>query len=481
MSVEKKTEALFESFLELEKRAGFFDIEIDDVPVWERIRHSVYRDIKQSLEIEGQAHATSNAESASRKYLHALKALAVSGVSRNPLFSGKHDIFIYGHQRRKQLDDGRWWDIYFDPIYEEIDLDYVHLENQYQNEHLTPARTENLRYREFIYYLAHLWRMVGLGLPALTERDLEQARYIETEITAEFGVELNFEDRIRRQLELREPLRRLYRTMLKRIDPEIVLLVVGYGRDTFVETCQEMGIPVVELQHGVIHDRKLEYTYSDKELFPDYLFVWGEFWKERIEFPIPDDHVVPVGYPYLEQAAGRYADVPSQEQLLFISQGPFGEQLSRLAVEVDQHPAIEHNIVYKLHPGEYDRWQDEYPWLLDADFRIIDSPSPPLYQLFAESSAQIGVGSTAVYEGLCFDLETYVYNYPGSHILEPLVNEGAATTVSNVNGLASELGTQAVSFEQESYFLPNAIANISRELTAIQKRAGDTPRRISKQ
>ena len=165
---------------------------------------------------------------------------------------------------------------------------------------------------------------------------------------------------------------------------------------------------------------------------------------------------MPVGYPYLEQRRSQYVDTETAEQILFISQGTIGEQLSKFALEVDQHPEIDYNVVYKLHPGEYDRWREEYPWLVNTDFEVIDGSEPPLYQLFAESSVQVGVYSTAVYEGLAFDLETYVYDCSGSNVLDSLIEEGSAELISSAEELASSLGTNGASFDSDYYFAPNA-------------------------
>ena len=92
--------------------------------------------------------------------------------------------------------------------------------------------------------------------------------------------------------------------------------------------------------------------------------------------------------------------------------------------------------MYKLHPGEYDRWREAYPWLVDADIKVIDSSEPPLYELFARSSVQVGVASTAIYEGLTFDLETYIYDCQGWAVTKPLVADGAATLVASADELA---------------------------------------------
>lgn len=227
---------------------------------------------------------------------------------------------------------------------------------------------------------------------------------------------------------------------------------------------------MVELQHGVIYDHHLGYSYPENETkttFPDYLLTFGEFWNENARFPISDDRVIPVGYPYLEQRLDKYDDVEPAEQLLFISQGTIGRELSQFALKVHEDNRIDHEVVYKLHPGEYDRWEDEYPWLAESDMRVIDESEPPLYRLFAESSAQIGVGSTAVYEGLCFGLETFVFEVDGSEVLRPLIEDGAASSVESVEDLREDIGSATEHrFDRERFFKSDSVDNI---ITALKK------------
>ncbi|MFC6752983.1 hypothetical protein [Halorubrum tibetense] len=219
------------------------------------------------------------------------------------------------------------------------------------------------------------------------------------------------------------------------------------------------------------HDHHFGYSFPENETkttFPDYLLTFGEFWNENARFPIPDDRVIPVGYPYLEQRLDAYDDVKPAEQLLFISQGTIGRELSQFALKVHEDDRIDHEVVYKLHPGEYDRWEDEYPWLAEPDIRVIDEPEPPLYRLFAESTAQVGVGSTAVYEGLCFDLETFVFDTDGSDVLQPLVEDGTAATISTADELVGKMNReQRRRFDRERFFKPDAVENILQELNTI--------------
>lgn len=460
-----------DALLTLEAKSGFFEIEINGIPVWERIRFHVHRELLKALGVAGQAHSSAEFESIFERYWIPLRSLCESAGRRNPLLAPEHDVLVWGHSRRNMLDDGLWWDLYFDPIYDHLDLDYLHLESQHLRSHRRPAKTENLRYLDFIEYTAKLSREIGLGSNPPSDDELEELRRIRDEIHEEFGVDINFEEQVTATLALRQPLLVLYRRLLRRVDPDIVLLVVSYGRETFIEACQELSIPVVELQHGVIHPFHLGYRYPGdrtKEAFPDYLFTFGEFWNDVVEYPIPEERVIGVGYPYLEQQREKYKEIPRKDQILFISQGPIGEQLSKFALEVDEDPRIDYSVIYKLHPGEYDRWRDEYPWLREVNFEVIDDPEVPLYRLFAESKVQIGVGSTAVYEGLSFDLETYVFDCPGSEVLEYLVEHGVAESVNSTEDLSSKLNNHRIPFDKREFFKRESIDQISKEIREIK-------------
>jgi len=98
---------------------------------------------------------------------------------------------------------------------------------------------------------------------------------------------------------------------------------------------------------------------------------------------------------------------------------------------------------------------------------VIDGQSPSLYELFAQSRAQVGAGSTAVYEGLCFDLETYVYDVDGARKLMPLEEAGAARRIDSVDALAAQLGRGADTFDRERYFVVDAHETMQKTLERL--------------
>lgn len=456
----------FESF---EQELNLFSVQSNQTPIWERIRFSVFREI---IRKRGRGQAHSHSGDGVTDYLRGFTLWLKNAIHRNPYFSENHDFIFFGHQRRKLEEDEYWWDLYCDPIHEQSELDYVHMEKPILLSHRSPARTENLRYLDLIDYGGTLQRKLGLRSPSIPNEVVSQLENAETEIQRRFDVDIDLVAEARKALHVRNTTLPLYERLLDRVDPEVVVLVVSYGDETLIEACKRKEIPVVELQHGVIYDHHFGYSYPEDETkttFPDYLLTFGEFWNENARFPIPDDRVIPVGYPYLEQRLDKYDDVEPAEQLLFISQGTIGRELSQFALKVHEDDRIEDEVVYKLHPGEYDRWEDEYPWLAKSDMRVIDESEPPLYRLFAESSAQIGVGSTAVYEGLCFDLETFVFEADGADVLQPLVEDGAASMIESVDELAGKLGASAANqFEREWFFKSDSVANILEELERIR-------------
>lgn len=86
-------------------------------------------------------------------------------------------------------------------------------------------------------------------------------------------------------------------TVLKKINPKIIILNHDFTTDTklMALVAKELGIPLVEIQHGI---------YSDKKMVPgkyvDYVFVWGTYFKNLyLKSKLKRDSEIRVlGYPY---------------------------------------------------------------------------------------------------------------------------------------------------------------------------------------
>lgn len=473
MNNESEYATIHRRFLELEDELDLFDLEIADIPVWERIRKGVYQQLRESLdEMEVVGTERSRSRSQVAEYADWLSLAGRNTFFKNPLRTEPNDVLFIGHPRRKHRDDGTWWDIYCDPLIEELDDEYVLFEHNWSNRHLTPAKTENIRYLDLIDFLGRLQRKLGIGsvtVDTATERRLETAS---ERIRDEFGVGIDLVAKASNSVNLRNVTIGLYKRVLSRVDPEIAVIVVSYGKETFIEACKYYDVPVVELQHGIIHPYNLGYHFPgncEKRAFPDYLFVFGDFWRRQAALPIPDERVISVGYPYLESNHERYGDMTSHEQMVFISQDGIGKQFSRLAIDLSNRDDFELDIVYKLHPVEAKFWQSAYPWLVDSDVTVVDGSDRSLHEVMAASTAQIGVGSTAVYEGLQFDLDTYLFDYPGVEKLAGLVEETDVPVVSSADELVTAVNRGRHHNAREiELFRPNATDNFRQALSGVR-------------
>jgi hypothetical protein len=229
----------------------------------------------------------------------------------------------------------------------------------------------------------------------------------------------------------------------------------------------------VELQHGGFDKFHPGFSFpnnscSDEFIFADYIFTFGQFWKDRMKFPIPEKDVYPIGYPHLEKQVKRYRDTSQYKRILFISQGHIGKQFTKFASEYSRIED-EYEVIIKLHPSECQQWQTLYPWLKDSPLKVIDDDTPPLYKLLASSSIQVGVNSTVIYEGLCFKNRTFLLNLPGVDIMEELIKTSGISIIDSPSELysATRKDYKKFEFEKEYFFKSNPIENFENSVDKI--------------
>lgn len=80
-----------------------------------------------------------------------------------------------------------------------------------------------------------------------------------------------------------------------------VFVVVSYTKPGIIFACKKLGIPVIELQHGVINDYHYAYNIKDyygNVFYPDYLYTYSENEKKvflKDNYFIKSDNVIPIG------------------------------------------------------------------------------------------------------------------------------------------------------------------------------------------
>jgi hypothetical protein len=454
---------IYEHFCEFEKENDLMG-NASYSYIWEGIRISVYDQLLRGLSNIGVAHDKVNIF----RYLLSCQPFKTIGNILKSSFQlvllrigeSKEKVkylFVIGG-RRKLETDGNYWDLYVDPIAECLsESDYLIIEASHQYHHLKPAKSKNLVYKDSLELQFRLFGVIS----KLQKEDREVAtlyREINEKFKKEFNIDLGLVKRAQQYQKRYLYSEKVYERLLRRVAPQILFLVCGYGKESLIIAAKDLHIPVVEFQHGVLSKYHLGYDVSSgtKEDFADYFFSFGPAWGQMAHFPIPQEKIIPIGYQYLNTAVSKLKDINKKDQILFLSQGTIGDRLSDFAVNLLEYIPSNVSIVFKLHPGEYLRWKTEYKSLYDASqeglISVIAGDSPSLYELMAESKWQIGVNSTALFEGMAFKCKTYIVDLPGIEYVETLIDNNEFILVQKPEQIEFTYNPNELNYRTEEYF-----------------------------
>ena len=434
-----------EVFFKLEEKYSLNYQLIQDCYAWQLIRVYLYYEITRRLRIFGSPQQSSL--TLIDKIL-SFKPFLVNSIKSNP-FVGRYkkDFLIFDHPR-KVLFDGEYRDIYSYFLVDMLDEDsFEVLEAPYLNKHYSDKK-EYIKYTDRIQMASYFYKK--LHKVKFTQKEQHLISTVKKELKKEFNLDIDIENILKDHILNFKHDYKAYTRLFKKRKPKKIFVVVAYENQAIVKAAKDLNIEVVEIQHGTITDYHLGYSYplktrlnSNIAYFPDKILTFGDYWVNSDSSPVLDENIVPIGFPYFEAQSKEFIDFETIEnQILFISQGVIGKELSKFAYEFAQKMP-NYRVIYKLHPGEYATWRENYPELLNDlyNFIVIDSSEVPLYELFAKSSFQVGAFSTAIYEGLMFGCKTFIVNVSGVEYLSDLINEGYVMKISNISQLIDNLET----------------------------------------
>lgn len=307
----------FAKFQEMEEDLDLFQASIQGVIFWERVRFQVHAAVgRREL---GKSKSEAGAKTGRSKLKRLISS--VFKFRKNPLFSRKSDILFVCTSRRLRETDGHYWDIYTDPIIRELEPKPIALESHFENKHYTPARTERLQYLDFIEFLTYFKRKLRLSKIRFNAEESQILKRIQEEIQKRFDFHLDMITLVTRILEEREARLPLYRRMIKRIKPKIVVFSQSYGWEDLIEACRSLGVNTAELQHGIINPFHAGYSFKSanktKKNYPDYVLTWGDYWNTVTELPIPPRKCYQCGFPILQHKEGHILKYTKKESDTF--------------------------------------------------------------------------------------------------------------------------------------------------------------------
>ena len=419
-----------------EQGHGLFAREIDGIPYWELTRYPLFCELAVERGLwgrgDGEVAGTRPRPRSPRRALEFLAHLA-----RGALPPAGAPLLVVGHPRRKLARDGTWWDPHLDRVADrcrEHGLGLVFVEPPHRGRfHYRPAHTPGLVYldRELVRSRLRPGRRAG---PSDAEA-LELAE-LGAALRSELDTRVSLERSVRWRLQRFRDDRHMWRRILGRLRPRVVLLTAGAGQEGLVAAARERGTLCVELQHGTPVADKLNYDYDrgdrPRRYFADYFASYGEYWKERGSWPIDSERVFVLGSPTFQRARRELEAIPKRREIVVLSQATVGLELARFAAALSRALPERWRILYKLHPEELGSWRERTPCLRDTRIEVVSDREAELHPLLARAEVQVGVYSTALYEGIGLGCKTVLVDLPGVECMRDLVERGMAAVVSDV-------------------------------------------------
>lgn len=452
----KTIKEICEEFFKLETEYNFNNIKIQDTYPWELVRVYLYYEITRKLGIFGSA------QQSSVSLFDKIKSFAPfikNSILSNP-FSGKNDIdvLVFSHPR-KVFYNNQYQDIYsyfLSNNFTELNKSYCVIDSPYLNKHYIKSNN-HVKFNDRILLSSYFYKK--RNKIAFTDEELENINFIKTKIKESFNVDVDLFNIFSNHILNFKYEYCKYKELLDEKNVKQVYVVVAYENKALISACKDLGVEVLELQHGVISKYHLGYSFPDSNVhyFPDKILSFGDYWEESVSYPISLENIFPIGFKYFEENSKMYKNIPKiKNQILFISQGVIGEYLSNFAFDLFKKLDENYTFVYKLHPGEYETWRENYPVLSKLikydNFKLIDNNEIPLYKLFAESEFQVGAFSTAIYEGLSFNCKTFILDVPGVEYLDDLVEKNIVIKINDSDDMVDKLNDNLVNYDSEYFF-----------------------------
>ena len=459
-------------FLAIESKYNLNSLTIKGINYWNYSRFNIWTNYicRETMSL---GNSNGNYSINSFSYLKRIKYFF-----NKPFCKDRCEVLFLNHPRRVRIGD-----LYECPYTEELNKFYksVTLEDEFQQKHFLPNNTPNLIYTDKYTILASLYaRLMHVFTNDYQNTYIQvktQIQYAINELNNAYACEINLEkisQRITKDIYCIICIKYFLNRLLKALCPKLIVEVVHYRTINMIinEIAKDHGITTIELQHGIIYPYHIPYQYNKSasiKQFPDKILLFSDYWKTSIRAPIKDNNLISVGYPYFERNLSNYSTHVKHNNrytILFISQGTIGRQLSEFASKLAQLLGTsEYRFIYKLHPSEYMNWDTLYTSLNNNNIEVIDNSERSIYYYFSQSDMQIGVYSTAIYEGLAFSLKTLLLRIGQYDVMKPLVDSGYAYYIDDeFQAIDMILNRKVKSINPSQFWKFNALDNIKIEL-----------------
>ena len=213
---------------------------------------------------------------------------------------------------------------------------------------------------------------------------------------------------------------RLMKLLLRIKTPKLVCFVYAASSMGFIKALKEFGVPVLEIQHGIINAEHYAYNYPKdfgKYLTPDYLLTYS---KKELEifggnnFFIDSSSVFSVGYYYIDAISrllpkndfGVELHKKYRKIVAFSLQDPFEEYTFDFLREV---ALLDASICYLLIPRNVYKSYDA----VELEENLVISKDLNVYECLQLADFHATINSTCAIEALYFGVPNILFDFKG--------------------------------------------------------------------
>lgn len=255
---------------------------------------------------------------------------------------------------------------------------------------------------------------------------------------------------------------RRWHCLLEIARPKTLVGITHYHNEGCLAAAKLLGIQTIELQHGLISKHDLYYVYSkqykhavSKGIFPNEIWLFGNFWKRVLESGAESEYMKPVviGNFTTDSAIGS-KDFSKENRILLCAQKnlsePYVEWIRNMRDFIlPNHPGWK--LIVKLHPLE----SEPKKYLVESnDFVEVLPVSASLNEELKRAKIQVSIYSTTFFDALGMNVKNYSLNdigYSGDYASE-MVLLGVAESLKKSEDVIAK-------FESS----PGQIDNLTRE------------------
>lgn len=409
-------EKTVQNFIDIEEKYDLFNLKEKDVYIWKIIRFYVFEKIILKVQGIQSIHLRNEKKN--------FFSMIFSSIFKNPFLKRKKELIVFDHPRKIKFNNQEI-DPYTHYFLQGLSKEkYELIERRYVGSYNQSLNSTNSTYDVFSLLNKINKKFINVEL---SEEINNILLLVEKDVLEIYDLELDILQLTKDKLLNFISLKQVFSWYLKIKRPKKLYLVVSYNLEPIISAAQDNGLEVIEFQHGVMGPTHMGYHFPNvKEVpyFPNQLYMFGELWNKITLLPTSTQKTL-YGYPYLKESILKFKskiEDKDEKQIVIISQGTIGKSLSDICLKVAQDLSG-YSVKYKLHPGEFGRWRNEYPALVEIEklpnVEIIENERN-LYDLFSRSKFVIGVNSTAIFEAIAFKVEPIIVKLPSYETMKYL-------------------------------------------------------------